>query len=190
MLFILVAMLLLLAAIWVGLVFANRLIEPIGSLIAASERVRSGDLSARVAEGRADDELGTLSRAFNRMTNQIEAQRRELVEANRQLDDRRRFTETVLAGVSAGVIGLDSMGRINLPNRSASVMLSTDLDRLVGTPLDEAVPEFADAVAAARAGSAWRSPCRATGGGGSCSSASGPRGWRVATRGSWSPSTT
>ena len=153
MLFILVAMLLLLAAIWVGLVFANRLIEPIGSLIAASERVRSGDLSARVAEGRADDELGTLSRAFNRMTNQIEAQRRELVEANRQLDDRRRFTETVLAGVSAGVIGLDSMGRINLPNRSASVMLSTDLDRLVGTPLDEAVPEFADAVAAARAGS-------------------------------------
>ena len=153
MLFILVAMLLLLAAIWVGLVFANRLIEPIGSLIAASERVRSGDLSARVAEGRADDELGTLSRAFNRMTNQIEAQRRELVEANRQLDDRRRFTETVLAGVSAGVIGLDSQGRINLPNRSASVMLSTDLDRLVGTPLDEAVPEFADAVAAARAGS-------------------------------------
>jgi len=152
MLFILVAMLLLLAAIWVGLVFANRLIEPIGSLIAASERVRSGDLSARVAEGRADDELGTLSRAFNRMTNQIEAQRRELVEANRQLDDRRRFTETVLAGVSAGVIGLDTEGRINLPNRSASLMLSTDLDRLVGTPLEEVVPEFGAAVAAARAG--------------------------------------
>ncbi|MFM8680629.1 MAG: ATP-binding protein [Alphaproteobacteria bacterium] len=153
MVFILVAVLLLLAAIWVGLVFANRLIGPIGSLIAASERVRSGDLSTRVAEGRADDELGTLSRAFNRMTNQIEAQRRELVEANRQLDDRRRFTETVLAGVSAGVIGLDAQGRINLPNRSASVMLSTDLDRLVGTALDDAVPEFAAVVAAARTGS-------------------------------------
>jgi two-component system, NtrC family, nitrogen regulation sensor histidine kinase NtrY len=144
MVFIMVAILLLLAAIWVGLVFANRLIGPIGHLIVASERVRSGDLTARVDETAADDELGTLSRAFNRMTSQIEGQRRELVEANRQLDERRRFTETVLAGVSAGVIGLDSDGRINLPNRSASTLLATDLERLLGlTELAQVVPEFA-----------------------------------------------
>jgi len=153
MVFIVVAILLLLVAIWVGLVFANRLIRPIRALIGASERVRSGDLSARVEEGASDDEFGTLTRAFNRMTSQIEAQRRELVEANRQLDERRRFTETVLAGVSAGVIGLDAEGRINLPNRSASLLLSDDLDRRVGADLGAVVPEFADVLAAARSGS-------------------------------------
>ncbi len=150
MVFIMVAILLLLAAIWVGLVFANRLIGPIGLLITASERVRSGDLAARVDESAADDELGTLSRAFNRMTSQLEGQRRELVEANRQLDERRRFTETVLAGVSAGVIGLDSDGRINLPNRSASTLLSTDLERSIGSDLARVVPEFASLLETAR----------------------------------------
>ena len=154
MVFIVVALLLLLAAIWVGLVFANRLIEPIGALIGAAERVSAGDLSARVDEARATDELGVLSRAFNRMTGQLAAQRQELVEANRQLDERRRFTETVLAGVSAGVVGLDGEGRINLPNRSASLLLSTDLDVQIGLPLAEVVPEFGPLIAAARAGAA------------------------------------
>ncbi len=154
MIFIVVALLLLLAAIWVGLVFANRLIEPIGALIGAAERVSGGDLSARVDEARATDELGVLSRAFNRMTGQLAAQRQDLVEANRQLDERRRFTETVLAGVSAGVVGLDGQGRINLPNRSASMLLSTDLDAQIGLPLAEVVPEFAPLIDAARTGTA------------------------------------
>ena len=73
-----------------------------------------------------------LSRAFNRMTNQIESQQLELKEANRQLDERRRFTETVLTGVSAGVIGLDRYGRVNLPNRSASSLLGVDLEQSFG----------------------------------------------------------
>lgn len=156
MVFIVVALLLMLAAILVGLVFANRLIEPIGALIGAAERVSAGDLSARVEEGRASDELGTLTRAFNRMTGQIAAQRSELIEANRQLDERRRFTETVLAGVSAGVIGLDSEGRINLPNRSAAILLSTDLDSQIGRRLEEVVPEFGPLVAAARGATSGR----------------------------------
>jgi two-component system nitrogen regulation sensor histidine kinase NtrY len=80
------------------------------------------------------------------MTTQIETQQRELVEANRQLDDRRRFTEAVLSGVSAGVIGLDRDGRINLPNRSSSVLLGVDLDRQIGAPLGEVVPEMAGLV--------------------------------------------
>ena len=75
-------------------------------------------MAARVPVGERDDELASLSRAFNRMTYQIESQQGELREANRQLDERRRFTETVLTGVSAGVIGLDRNGQINLPNRS------------------------------------------------------------------------
>jgi len=119
------AVLLLTGAVLVGLRFATTLARPISSLVAAAEQVRAGDLAARVPEGAADEEFGSLSRAFNRMTHQLQTQQSELIEANRQLDQRRRFTETVLAGVSAGVIGLDQHGRINLPNRSSSLLLPT-----------------------------------------------------------------
>jgi two-component system, NtrC family, nitrogen regulation sensor histidine kinase NtrY len=142
-LFLVVGLLLLTGAVWVGLGFATRMARPISSLAAAAEQVRAGDLTARVPEGDRQDEFGLLSRAFNRMTHQLETQRTELVAANRQLDERRRFTETVLAGVSAGVIGLDQAGRINLPNRSASLLLATDLDQWVGQDLVTAVPEMA-----------------------------------------------
>jgi two-component system nitrogen regulation sensor histidine kinase NtrY len=146
------ALLVLLAAVLVGLVFANGLARPISRLISAAERVRSGDLSTRVEEGTADDELATLTRAFNRMTSQLSAQRGELMEAYRQIDERRRFTETVLSGVSAGVIGLDAEGRINLPNRSASDLLGIDIDAGIGLPLSKVVPEFAPLIAEAAAG--------------------------------------
>lgn len=153
MIFVVVAVLLLLAAIWVGLVLANRLARPIAELVGAAERVRSGDLKARVDDAKADGEIGSLSRAFNRMTSQLETQRRELMEANRQLDDRRRFTEAVLTGVSSGVIGLDAGGRINLPNRAASAFLSTELDAMVGQDFRTVVPEMAPLLDAARANS-------------------------------------
>ncbi len=146
--FAVVALLLLMAAVWIGLSFATRLAGPVSSLIAAAERVSAGDLSARVADVGGDDEIGALARAFNRMTSRLQRQRRELVEANRQLDSRRQFTETVLAGVSAGVIGLDANGRINLPNRSASDLLSIDLDAKVDEPLANTVPEMAELVQA------------------------------------------
>ncbi|MHA1537544.1 MAG: ATP-binding protein [Alphaproteobacteria bacterium] len=150
LLFALVSLLLLLAAVWVGLLFANQLMTPIGALIAAADRIRSGDLSTRVVESKQDVDIGGLGRAFNRMTARLERNRRELVEANRQIDARRKFTETVLAGVSAGVIGLDAEGRINLPNRTASEFLSTNLDKRIGKPLGRIVPEMADLVAEAR----------------------------------------
>ena len=141
--YIVVAMLFLAAAVAIGIHFAAQLADPISRLVGAAERVRAGDLSARVPEGEKDDELVSLSRAFNRMTNQIQSQQRELIEANRQLDERRRFTETVLTGVSAGVIGLDRGGRIHLPNRSASALLGVDLDLSIGDDLAEIVPEMA-----------------------------------------------
>ena len=142
MIFILVGMLLLFVAIWVGLVFANRLSRPISDLAGAAERVRAGDLSARVEEGPDSDELGLLSRAFNRMADQLEGQRHELVQANRQLDERRHFIETVLGGVSAGVIGVDAEGRINLANRSACSLLAMDIDEQIGADISEVVPEL------------------------------------------------
>ncbi|HKS88975.1 MAG TPA: PAS domain-containing sensor histidine kinase [Stellaceae bacterium] len=141
--YIVVAMLFLAAAVAIGIHFAAQLGDPISRLVGAAERVRAGDLSARVPEGEKHDELVSLSRAFNRMTNQIQSQQRELVEANRQLDERRRFTETVLTGVSAGVIGLDRSGRIHLPNRSASALLGVDLDSLLGEDLADIAPEMA-----------------------------------------------
>ena len=145
------AMLLLLAAVWFGLIIATQISRRISGLVVAAERVRGGDLSARVFEVDENDEFGSLSRAFNRMTGQLESQQSELVEANRQLDLRRRFTEAVLSGVSAGVIGLDETGLIHLPNRSASTLLGIDFEQVLGQPLGKIVPEMAPLLQAAMA---------------------------------------
>ena len=142
--FVLVAILLLLASVWLGWSVSTQLATPISNLIDAAERVRNGDITARVAETTAQDEIGTLSRAFNRMTSQLDQQQQGLIAANKQLDERRRFTETVLEGVSAGVIGLDEDGQIHLPNRSASELLSTELDAHIGAPLIKIVPEMSE----------------------------------------------
>ena len=147
MIFALVALLVLMAAVLIGLVLANQIARPIGGLIRAAERVRGGDLTVRVPETASDDEVAGLSRAFNRMTGQLGSQRGELMDAYSQIDERRRFTETVLAGVSAGVIGLDVQGRVELPNRAASELLGTDLINAIGTRLGEAVPQFAELLA-------------------------------------------
>jgi two-component system nitrogen regulation sensor histidine kinase NtrY len=152
MIFAVAALLVLLAAVLIGLVIANQIARPIGRLIVAAERVRAGDLSTRVEEGAADEELSSLARAFNRMTNQLAAQRSELMQAYRQIDERRRFTETVLSGVSAGVVGLETDGRINLPNRRASELAGVDLDAAIGLPLEAVLPEFAPLLAAIRQG--------------------------------------
>lgn len=140
--FAVVAFLILLTAIWIGLVFATALSRSVGDLIAATERIRAGDLSAALPEeDTRDDEVGMLSRAFNRMTEQLRTQRAELLEANRIIDDRRRFTEAVLFGVSAGVIGLDAQARIELPNRRASALLGRDLEADIGKSLNTVFPE-------------------------------------------------
>jgi two-component system nitrogen regulation sensor histidine kinase NtrY len=146
-----VALLLLLAAVWVGLSFANGLAAPISRLISAADRVRAGDLTARVPEADDSDEVDRLSRAFNRMTNQLGSQRAELIAANQQLDQRRRFTEAVIGGVSAGVIGLDAQGRITLPNRQAVTFLDQSPERLVGLPLIGVLPEIGGLLASVAA---------------------------------------
>ena len=143
LIFALVALLVLAAAVSTGLFLANQIARPVGWLMQAAERVRGGDLAVQVPEIASDDELAGLSRAFNRMTSQLSAQRAELMSAYSQIDERRRFTETVLSGVSAGVIGLDVEQRIELPNRVASDLLGTDLLASVAHKLSEVAPEFA-----------------------------------------------
>jgi two-component system nitrogen regulation sensor histidine kinase NtrY len=142
MIFVMVSVLLLLAAIAVGLAMATRLAQPIMSLIDAADRVRQGNLRVRVREVATNDEVAVLSRAFNRMTAQIETQQQSLMDANRELDERRRFTETVLAGVSAGVVALDRDGLIELGNRSASDLLGESLDDWVGRPVTQLIPDL------------------------------------------------
>lgn len=147
--FVVVALLLLLTAIWIGLTFATQLSAPISALIGATERISTGDLDARVEEVGGNDELALLSRAFNRMTTQLDTQRRELTEASRQIDERRRFSEAVLSGVSAGVVGMDQKGRINLPNRRASALLGLAPELLIGEPLTNILPELKETMEAA-----------------------------------------
>ncbi len=145
LIFMIVALLLLFASVWIGLALANQLVAPIGRLITAADRVRSGDLLARVPEGGPDsDEFVMLSRAFNRMTAQLDSQRRELIQANQQLDERSRFTETVLAGVSAGVLSTDAARRIVLPNRAAQDFLDEEGRGLAGRPVGEVLPGMSE----------------------------------------------
>ena len=144
-----IALLMLLAAVWLAILFASRITEPIGGLMAAAERMRGGDLTVRVEEGPPNDELGQLARSFNRMASQIEQQRRDLVDANKELDTRRRLTDAVLAGVSAGVLSVDVDGNITRSNRSALELLGLPEDGVVERRLTDVMPELKPLVAQA-----------------------------------------
>ncbi len=137
------------SAIWVGLRFASSLVSPIRRLITAAQTVSRGDLSVELPIYRGEGDLRRLSQNFNHMTRQLERQRTDLVTANAQVTERRRFMEAVLAGVSAGVLGLDAAGCITLANRSAETLLGRAPEDLVGKPLGEAIPAFATLLATA-----------------------------------------
>ena len=138
-----VALLLLLVAIWGGLTIANLLMRPITRLIVAAEQVSQGDLTVQVAaEGSMNNELGNLAQAFNRMTSQLNTQRKELISANKQIDRRREFIETVLAQISAGVIRLDEKRRLDLINHRAADLLFVSLDKVKGKKLQTVAPEL------------------------------------------------
>ena len=139
---IVVSLLILSAAIWFALWLANRIVSPIGRLAVAAEKVGAGDLDARVPVRGSPDEIGTLARAFNRMTGQLKAQQSALVTANQQLTVRRQFTEAVLSGVSAGVLSIDADGLIRLANHSAAALLEASEAALTGHRLTETVPEL------------------------------------------------
>ena len=126
MVFIVVAVLLMFVAILMGLNFANGLVTPITNLANAAERVSMGDLKVRVPDNNNKDEIADLSKTFNKMTEQLESQRNDLINTNNELERRIKFTETVLTGVTAGVLGLDKFGKIFLPYRRALDLLDLD----------------------------------------------------------------
>jgi len=135
------AVILILAAIWLGLWFAERLSRPVGRLAGAAQRVGAGDLDVHLREEQGDDEIAMLGRIFNQMTRQLKGQRDTLLENNAQIDRRRRLFDSVLSSVTAGVVGLDAAGDITFVNRSAGRLLSLDNNKYEG-PLRDLVPEF------------------------------------------------
>jgi two-component system nitrogen regulation sensor histidine kinase NtrY len=135
------AIILILAATWLGLWFAERLSRPVGRLAGAAQRVGGGDLDVQVVEEPGDDEIAMLGRLFNQMTRQLKGQREALVENNRQTEERRRLFDSVLSSVTAGVIGLNPDGRIDFINRAAERLL--DMTRRNDAALADSVPEFA-----------------------------------------------
>ncbi|MBJ6120989.1 ATP-binding protein [Sphingomonas mollis] len=129
-------------AVWIALAVADRLVRPVGELVDAARRVASGDLSARVADPRARDEVGTLAMAFNRMTERLQEQNTALLTANDQLDSRRALIEAVMAGVSAGVVATGADRRISIANASAVQLLGAHADGVVGRSLRDVAPEL------------------------------------------------
>jgi two-component system nitrogen regulation sensor histidine kinase NtrY len=139
----LVALILLLAAVWLGLNFANRLVAPIRRLITAADLVASGNLFVQVPVRRSEGDLANLGDSFNSMTQELRSQRDDIIRARDQIDARRRFTEAVLAGVGAGVIGLNPEGRVNILNRSAERLIGRTEAEVIGMHVTDAVPELA-----------------------------------------------
>lgn len=127
-------------AVWVALQFADRLVKPVGELVDAARRVTAGDLTVRVAATKSRDEVGTLANAFNRMTERLEGQRRELIEVSDQIDRRRAFIEAVLTGVTAGVVAVGEDHRIRVMNRSAMALL--DSQSALGEALSTIAPDL------------------------------------------------
>lgn len=147
--YIILAFIILFGAIWLALWAATRIVQPIGRLVKMAGRVSGGDLGARVEVQKDDGELGVLARSMNHMTAQLQTQRDDLIETNRQFDRRRRFTEAVLSGVSAGVVGVSQDGRITIANRSAAEIVEIDETRLSGLYISDLLPEARDLFEAA-----------------------------------------
>jgi two-component system nitrogen regulation sensor histidine kinase NtrY len=147
-----IALAVLLSAAWLGLNFANKLVAPIRRLIGAANIVSTGNLYVQVPVVRSEGDLAHLGETFNRMTYELRTQRDDIMRARDVIDQRRRFTEAVLAGASAGVIGVDGEGRISILNRSAEKLVDHLEADVIGHPLSEILPELKDIFANAQLG--------------------------------------
>ncbi|MBA4805992.1 MAG: PAS domain-containing sensor histidine kinase [Brevundimonas sp.] len=140
------ALLVLVGAVWLGMSAANSISAPIGRLVKAAGQVAGGEFNVRVESDGAPAEIALLSDAFNRMTGELQAQQTALKAASDEAQDRSKFIETVLSGVSAGVIGLDRRGRVSAINDSALQLLHLVEDEVVGHELAALSPELSDLV--------------------------------------------
>jgi len=144
LLFLMVTLLILLASSWTGLYLARRVTVPIQALAEGTRRISGGDLAHRV-DVEADDELGVLVESFNGMTQELQSNKelleqsnRDLVTSNERLATERALIAAVLQNVAAGVVSIDSEGRIFTCNGAALKMLRQDAADVVGRPFEEA----------------------------------------------------
>ncbi|MBL4853164.1 MAG: PAS domain-containing sensor histidine kinase [Robiginitomaculum sp.] len=144
------ALLIFFAAIWLSMLLANRIVRPLGEMVNAAEKVRSGNLTTRVNVTGVWDEIADLANAFNRMTLQLHTQRQDLVLEHDISEQRREFSEAVLSGVSAGVIGLTPEGKITVINTSAETLLGLRAGEVVGSPLSSVLAGFLPAFSTAK----------------------------------------
>lgn len=136
-----VSLVLLVSSVWLAINFADGLVNPIRKLMLAAEAVSKGDLSVQVPVRKKEGDIGALSATFNTMTMQLNDQRKDILEVNEQLEHRRRFIETVLAGVTAGVVGISADGRIEIINRFGLSLIGAQADEVVGLFVWDAIPE-------------------------------------------------
>lgn len=137
------ALLVLVGAAWLAIAAANSIAAPVARLVQAAGKVATGDLNARVDTKDQPEEMAVLSRAFNSMTHDLQVQQVALRTASLDAESRRQFIETVLLGVSAGVIGLDLAGAISAANRQAALLLGADPGDMTGRRLADIAPELA-----------------------------------------------
>ncbi|OWR00890.1 PAS domain-containing sensor histidine kinase [Sphingopyxis witflariensis] len=137
------SLLLLALAVVAAIVVADRIVRPLGTLIGATRTAAGGDLSVRVTPPASNDEISVLTRAFNRMTEQLQGQTGALVSVNEQLEARRSFIEAVLSGVSSAVVSVDTDHRILLVNAAAERLIGQPAETLTGQSLADVAPELA-----------------------------------------------
>lgn len=153
LMFTVIALICLLSAAWIGLNFAGSLVAPIRRLIGAANQVSAGNLYVQVPVRKQEGDLAHLGETFNTMTQELRTQRDDLMRAHDVIDSRRRFTEAVLAGASAGVIGVDPHGCVSILNRSAESLIGQAEADALRQPLASVVPELIPLFEEARAGS-------------------------------------
>ena len=132
MIYVLFSVCLLLIAILIGFMMANKLSTPITNLIKSSEKVSKGDFDAKITEINDSDEISLLLRSFNKMISEIEISQKQLIDKNIEIENRRLFTEAVLRTLSTGVIALDMNFSIKLINNSVSKIINKSEDDLIG----------------------------------------------------------
>ncbi|OGP90702.1 MAG: hypothetical protein A2031_09395 [Deltaproteobacteria bacterium RBG_19FT_COMBO_43_11] len=116
-----VTLVIIFLATWFGLTLAGGITGPIKNLAEATNKITKGDLDIQI-EIEADDEIGLLVKSFNKMTKDLKKSKDGLVEANLSLEQRRKYMETVLRNVSAGIISMDKNGIITTINHAAEEM--------------------------------------------------------------------
>jgi len=142
--FLMMTLMILVGATWMGLYLAKRITQPVQRLATAAREIEAGHLDYRVdREMVSDDEFGLLVEAFNSMASELGKSRRrlessavELEQKHFEVEGRRRYIETILERIATGVVSIDATGRVGTLNSSAMRLLGLD-GTAIGQPVSE-----------------------------------------------------